>query len=229
MRVRSTFFPLNSNLPMAQAAATPTTRLKGTAIAATSSVRRIAESASGSASAAMSAPRPCRNASMKTTRSGMNRKPTRKSPATAMRRNRTRASSVVIDSRDRGFESAISDIAELPSAPGLELVDEEEEDEGDREHHGCDHRGSAIIELLEPDDDEEWRNLRHHGDVAGDEYAGAVLADAARESEGETGEERREHVRQDHVEDCPEPASAEKGRGLLNVLFRLLEYRLNGA
>ena len=43
--------PLNSNLAIAQAAATPKTRLSGTAIAATSSVRRIADGVSGSPSA----------------------------------------------------------------------------------------------------------------------------------------------------------------------------------
>ncbi len=43
--------PLNSNLAIAQAAEMPKTRLSGTEIAATSSVRRIAERVSGSASA----------------------------------------------------------------------------------------------------------------------------------------------------------------------------------
>ena len=41
--------PGNSYLAIAQAAATPKTRLSGTAMAATSSVSRIAESVSGSA------------------------------------------------------------------------------------------------------------------------------------------------------------------------------------
>ena len=50
--------PLNSNLAIAQAAATPKTRLSGTAIAATSSVSRIADSVSGSASASTKAPTP---------------------------------------------------------------------------------------------------------------------------------------------------------------------------
>jgi hypothetical protein len=43
---------LNSNLAIAQAAHRPKTRLAGTAIAATSSVSRIAASASGSINAA---------------------------------------------------------------------------------------------------------------------------------------------------------------------------------
>ena len=48
MSVVSTLLPLNSNLAMAQEAASPKTRLAGTAIAATSSVSLIAASASGS-------------------------------------------------------------------------------------------------------------------------------------------------------------------------------------
>ena len=50
--VISRLLPRNSNLAIAQAAATPKTRLSGTAIAAASSVSRIAASASGSTSAA---------------------------------------------------------------------------------------------------------------------------------------------------------------------------------
>ena len=46
--VISTLLPRNSNLAIAQAAATPNTRFSGTAIAAASSVSRIAASASGS-------------------------------------------------------------------------------------------------------------------------------------------------------------------------------------
>ena len=52
MSVIRKLLPLNSNLAIAQAAATPKTRLAGTEIAATSSVSRIAASASLSPSAA---------------------------------------------------------------------------------------------------------------------------------------------------------------------------------
>ena len=50
--------PLNSNLAIAHAAATPKIRFSGTEIAATSSVSRIADCVSGSASAAPNAPNP---------------------------------------------------------------------------------------------------------------------------------------------------------------------------
>jgi len=48
MSALSTLLPGNSNLAMAQDAARPNKMLAGTAIAATSKVRRIAASASGS-------------------------------------------------------------------------------------------------------------------------------------------------------------------------------------
>ena len=48
MSVTSMFFPANSNLVMAQAAASPKTMFSGTAIPAISSVRRMAARASGS-------------------------------------------------------------------------------------------------------------------------------------------------------------------------------------
>ena len=52
MSVFSTLLPLNSNLAMAQEAASPNTTLAGTAIAATKSVSLIAATASGSVMAA---------------------------------------------------------------------------------------------------------------------------------------------------------------------------------
>ncbi len=52
INVISRLLPWNSNLVIAQAAATPKTRLSGTAIAAVSKVNSIAASASGSVIAA---------------------------------------------------------------------------------------------------------------------------------------------------------------------------------
>ena len=58
--------PRKSNLAIAQAAAMPKTALSGTAIAATMSVSRIADRASGLPSAATAAPTPSASASAKT-------------------------------------------------------------------------------------------------------------------------------------------------------------------
>ena len=67
---------------MAQAAATPNTRLSGTTIAAMMRVSRIALQASGSLMASKNAPRPLRSASVKTAASG--RIKNRKMKASAM-------------------------------------------------------------------------------------------------------------------------------------------------
>ena len=79
--------PLNSNLAIAQAAATPKTRLSGTEIAATRSVRRIADSVSGSASAAPNGPKPSSSALAKTSTSGSTRNSARKPKASAISTN----------------------------------------------------------------------------------------------------------------------------------------------
>jgi hypothetical protein len=76
--------PLNSNLAIAQAAATPKTRFRGTAMAATASVSRIAASVSGSFNAKRNSPAPLRNASMKTAISGRTRKRARKPNASVI-------------------------------------------------------------------------------------------------------------------------------------------------
>ena len=83
-------------------------------------------------------------------------------------------------------------MAKPPAAPGLQQVDDEQHDEGDRQHDRGDHRGAGIVELLELDDDEQRRDLRDAGNVAGDEDDRAVFADAAREGEREAGEQRRD-------------------------------------
>ena len=86
--------PGNSNLVIAQAAITPNTRLRLTEIAATVSVSRIAESASGSVSAEKYAPMPFENACANTTTSGSTTKTVRKVTAIAMMTARTSQGSV---------------------------------------------------------------------------------------------------------------------------------------
>src|ERR1700709_1046069 len=86
--------PGNSNLVMAQAAITPNTRLRLTEIAATVSVNRIADSASGSVSAEKYAPIPFENACANTTTSGSTTKTVRNVTAIAMMTARTSPGSV---------------------------------------------------------------------------------------------------------------------------------------
>src|SRR3954462_9086606 len=81
--------PENSNFEIAQAATRPKTRLTPTEIAATNSVNLIADSASGSASAAKYARTPFEKDRANTTTSGSTTKTERKVIASAMMTMRT--------------------------------------------------------------------------------------------------------------------------------------------
>ena len=59
--------------------------------------------------------------------------------------------------------------------------DDERREEGDRRDGG----GARVVVLLELGDDQQGRDLGLHRHVAGDEDDGAVLAEAAREGQGE--------------------------------------------
>src|SRR3954465_14374580 len=95
----SNVLPRNSNLVIAHAAIKPNTRLRVTEIAATVSVSRIAESASGSVSAEKYAPTPFENACANTTTSGSTTKTLRKVTAIAMMMARTSQGSVRLSAR----------------------------------------------------------------------------------------------------------------------------------
>ena len=105
----------------------------------------------------------------------------------------------------------------------------EDDDEGDEQHDGGDGRGAGVVELLEPDDDEERRDLRDEGNVAGDEDHRAVFADGAGERQREAGEDRRQQRRQHDAEHGLPAVGAERGRGLLDLALEILEHRLHGA
>jgi hypothetical protein len=85
---KETILPAKLNLAIAQAAAKPKTRLRGTAILAAIRVSLIAARASGSSKLAKYAPRPFSSAAEKTAARGRGRK--RKKP----RKNRVTARSV---------------------------------------------------------------------------------------------------------------------------------------
>jgi hypothetical protein len=58
----------------------------------------------------------------------------------------------------------------------------------DHQHDGGDGGGAGVVELLEPDDDQQRRDLGDEGHVAGDEDDRAVFTHGAREGEREAGE-----------------------------------------
>src|SRR3954465_15796941 len=89
MSVISRLLPRKLYLAMSHEAATPNTRLAGTAIAAVVSVSLIALTASGSVNAAKNAPKPLRNASVNTATSGSTRKQATKTNAIVMNSTRT--------------------------------------------------------------------------------------------------------------------------------------------
>src|SRR5690606_35027506 len=112
------------------------TMLAGTEIAATISVRGMAASASRSESAVRQAGKPARSGSTKTATRGRSRKTARKTTATAMSRPRMPRPSVVTRVNTGGgrVERLASDMAQPPARPGLQQVDGEQQDEGDRQH-----------------------------------------------------------------------------------------------
>src|SRR5882762_3103341 len=95
MRVIRTLLPKKSNLPMAQAAATPKRRFSGTAMPAAMTVSRIAAQASGSRKLARYADKPFTKAELKTTSNGKNRKTPRNSTGILDSSQRTQGHSVV--------------------------------------------------------------------------------------------------------------------------------------
>src|SRR5690606_29373688 len=230
--------PLNSNLAIAHAAATPKTRLSGTAIAATVSVRRMAASVSGSLSANRNSPAPRRNASMNTAISGSTRNSTRKPSASAIRIPLARGPSVVGRWKRRvctGEDTTARDISVIsstaiavsPAAPGLNEVDGEQHREGDDQHDRRDRRRACVVEFFQPDDDQKRRDLRHVGDVAGDEDHRAVFTDSACESEREARQHGGGEPGQDHAADRLEAVGAQRGGCLLDLAIDLLHHRLH--
>src|SRR3954454_23260361 len=95
----SMVLPENSNLVIAQAAITPNTRLRLTEIAATASVRRIADIASESVSAEKYAATPLENACANTTTSGSTTNTLRNVTAIVMMTMRTSHGSVRVSTR----------------------------------------------------------------------------------------------------------------------------------
>src|SRR5690606_838810 len=93
IRVTRYFLPRNSNRAIAQAAATPNTRFRGTAIAAAISVSHIDARASGSEIAAQYSSKPLCSASWNTVASGSSRNSAKKPIAMPINSRRTQAGS----------------------------------------------------------------------------------------------------------------------------------------
>src|SRR5262245_37912655 len=238
MKVMSRLLPAKSNLAMAQEAARPNSRLSGTEIPATMSVKRIAASASGSRMAEKYGPSPWASASVNTMRSGSTRNSRMKVSAPPTTSQRTSADSRIAGRDDGAAPKVVTAIREPPAcasslapcaAPTLRQVDDEQHDERDGEHDDADGGGAGIVVLLQLDDYEQWRDLRDHRHVASDEDDRAVLADGAREGQREAGQHRRQDDRQDDTPEGGEARGAESDRRLFDLEVEILQHRLHRA
>src|SRR6266702_1533236 len=197
INVINRLLPRNSNLVIVHAAATPKTRLIGTAMAAVSKVSSIAERASGSATASQYAPSPRLSASAKTTTNGRTRKNSRKVSATPVRIQRTMAGSVNgsrTGAAMRGAAGALPAMASTamtPPGPRLDQVEREQQQERGDQHQRRDGRRAGKVELFELHDDQQRNDLRHARQVARNENDRPVLADGARESQRVAGQQGR--------------------------------------
>ena len=87
----------------------------------------------------------------------------------------------------------------MASLPGLQCIDDEQQDERDHQHHhrhGC---GACVVVLLQLANDDEGRDFRHHGDVACNEDDRAVFAHRPRKCHGKAGEQRGSDGGQDDL------------------------------
>src|SRR6266850_2463525 len=96
-------------------------------------------------------------------------------------------------------------------APAFEEVDGEERDERDREQDDGDRRRLGVGELLEAGDDQDGGDLGPVRHVARDEDDRAVLAERAREGEGEARDDGRQDRGEDHPQHGLQPVGAEAG------------------
>src|SRR6185369_7931655 len=83
--------------------------------------------------------------------------------------------------------------------------------------------------FLESRHDQNRRDLRLERHVAADEHDGAVLADAAREREAESGHQRRKEQRQNHVAKRLPARTAERRARVFRFRIEILENRLHRA
>jgi hypothetical protein len=116
----------------------------------------------------------------------------------------------------------------MTHAPALEPVNDDQDRERDDEQHDRDGGRLAVGELLEAGHDQDRRDLGPVRHVAGDEDDRAVLPDAAREGEGEAGEEGRPEGRHHHVPERLKARRPQRRRRLFRLRLHVLQDRLDG-
>src|SRR3954454_12037212 len=110
-----------------------------------------------------------------------------------------------------------------------ETADREQNGEGDREDddgRGC---GAAGVTALDPAEHVDGHDLRLERQVAGDEHDRSELTDRTCERQRDTGEDRRQDVRQDHAAEGRETRGAERRGGVFHLRVELEQHRLDRA
>src|SRR5207342_2673633 len=202
----STRLPRNSKRVTAHAVSTPKNALSGITIAAVSRVSLSAARASGSINAANQTSRPFSNAAPSTIASGSTTSSAISTTAIAISVQRSHAGDC--------SGSRLRILASMREQR-RDRVDREQAHERRRQQQRGDRNGAVVVVFLQPDRDQQRRDLGLERQVAGDEDHRAVFAQAAREREREPGEQRRQQFRQDHPAQRGEAAGAERGGGFL--------------
>src|SRR4051812_44483780 len=190
---------------IARAQSTPKIVFNGTAMSASSSVSQSACLALGVVTASHAGPKPSSKVRQKTSPTGTSRIAARYA-STPMRR---------------------LTLAIMPRRPAAQSADDEQDGERDREQHERKRRGARDVLGLEPPEDVDGRHLRLERQVPGDEDDRAELADGARERERDSGENRRQEVREDDpAEDRRRARTKRRGR-LLHLGVQLEKHGLH--
>src|SRR5438105_10224184 len=237
MSVMSSRLPRKRKFAMAQAAAIPNSAFTGTTMAAVSSVRPMAERASGCKIAWRYRPRPALSAVANTAASGTATNEPRRTAAAETSSQRTGAGSVTPGCRICGAIRIDSPNGirlprrrpQAPDAPALEHVGCEQERERGEEQDERQRGGAGVVVLLEPGDDEEWRDLGAQRQVARDEHDRAVLAERPRDRQREPGEHRGKDGGEDDPPERLQPAGAQHGSRFLEMRLDPGEHRLHRA
>src|SRR5690606_7903866 len=225
-RASSARLPRNSNRVSDQAANTPNTAFTGITIAAVNRVSLSAAIASGVVSAFHHVAKPLPKADSSTISSGS----TTSSPITSTAAPiSSRRSHAGVSRPCPACASAIAAAPALVAERQRDQVDRQQAGERGGQHQRRQRDRAVVVVLLEPDRDQQRRDLGLERLVAGDEDHRAVLAQRTREGEREPGQQRRQQLGQHHPAQGGQSRGAERGGGLLLLVAQGLEDRLHRA
>src|SRR5690606_29034838 len=194
----------------------------------------MADLASGFANVFKNSEIPKRNASAKTVKSGSTRKSTSRIIVSPIKTSLVVGASETGDRKGAAFngislEEVISAKTESPLRPDLNEVDGKKDDKRHGQHDGCDCGSCGVVELFQPEHDEQRQDFRLAWDVACDEDHRAVFAHGSCEGQGKTGQDARQQCWQHYADNRLPPQRSERGRRFLDLAIEVLEHRLHCA